>query len=129
MTTRHRISLAAGIVSLVLAALPWLGCGAYAFAVPGGGLIPRLSVVNETDIPGGRLLYGAMEAPLRLLGSIPPFGDLVFFAGEGFTVRPFMIFVFWLIVGIVLTWIAVRPFVMPGTYGQLQRQPKPNNAE
>ena len=49
MTTRRRISLAAGIVSLVLAALPWLGFGAYAFAVPGGGLIPRLSVVNEPD--------------------------------------------------------------------------------
>lgn len=109
MTARHRISLAMGVMSFVFAALPWLGFGAYAFAVPGGGLVPRLSVVNETDFYGGRLLYHAIESPLHLVGFIPPLGDLVFFAGEGVvTVRPFMVFVFWLIVGIGLTWIAVR---------------------
>ena len=126
MTVLHRISLAVGIVSLVLATLPWLGFGAYAFAVPGGGLVPRLSVVNETDIPCGRLLYGVMETPLQLLGTIPPIGDFVFFAGEGIvTVRPFMVFVFWLIVGILMTWIAVRPLV---AYGHLRRELEPRNA-
>jgi len=126
MLTRHRILLGIGIASLVLAVLPWLGFGRFAFAMPGVGLVPRLSFVNETDITGGRLLYAMMEMPLLFLCIIPSVPDLVLFAGEGVQpVRPFMVFVFWLVVGIVMVWIAVRPLVMPAAYGHLRQKASP----
>tara|TARA_A100001391_G_scaffold196796_1_gene175972 strand:- start:93 stop:488 length:396 start_codon:yes stop_codon:yes gene_type:complete len=125
MTTGHRILLAIGLVSLVFAALPWLGFGCCAFAVPGiDMLVPRLSILNETRFPCGRLLYDLIEAPLQILGLISPIGDLVFYSGEGIVrVRPFMIFVFWLLAGMLAVWVAVRPTVMPGVYGHFCRNP------
>ena len=129
MTTRHRILLATGFVSLVFAALPWLGFGCCDFAAPGiDMLVPRLSILNETTVPFGRLLYGVMETPLQMLGLIPPIGDVVFYSGEGVVrVRPFMIFVFWLIVGMLAVWVAIRPTVMPSYYGHLRHNPNPAN--
>ena len=127
MTTRHRILLVTGFLSLGLATLPWLGFGCCAFAVPGIDLlVPRLSILDETTIPGGSLIYGVMETPLQILGHIPPIGALVFYGGEGVVrVRPFMIFVFWLIFGILAVWVAIRPAVMPSFYGHLRREPSP----
>ena len=129
MTVRHRILLAIGFLSLVFAALPWLGFGCCAFAVPGiDMLVPRLSILNETNVPFGRLLYGVMEAPLQILGLIPPIDGLVFYSGEGVVrVRPFMIFVFWLIAGMLAVWLAIRPAVMSGYYGHSRRNPSPEN--
>ncbi len=126
--TRHRILLTTGIVSLIFAALPWVGFGCCAFSIPGiNARVPRLSLMSEGSIPCGRQLYGVMEMPLWHLGRIPPLGDLVFFSGEGVVrIRPFMVFVFWLIVGILTTWIAVRPTIMPRIYGHLRRKAKTN---
>ncbi|WP_145290081.1 hypothetical protein [Rosistilla oblonga] len=127
MTTRHRVLLPIGIVSLVFAALPWLGFGCCAFVVPGFDImVPRLSVLNETHIPCGQIIYGVAEMPLQILGLIPPIGDLVFYSGEGVVrVRPFMIFVFWLIAGMLAFWVAARPAVMPSVYGHLRRNSPP----
>ena len=130
MTTRHRVLLPIGIVSLVFAALPWLGFGCCAFVVPGFDIkVPRLSVLNETNIPCGQMIYGVAEMPLQILGLIPPFGDLVFYSGEGVVrVRPFMIFVFWLIAGMLAVWVAARPAVMPSVYGHLRSNSIPKNS-
>ena len=121
MIRRHRILLIVGITSLVFALLPWLGFGGYAFFVPGTGVeLPRLDVLSEEWIPLARQLYSVMELPLYLLGEIPPLDDLVFFQGEGrVTVRPFMVFVFWLLVGSASIWIAIRPRILPHIYGHL----------
>ena len=79
-------------------------------------------------MPCGELLYGVMQTPLLLIGSIPPFGDMVFYSGEGVVrVRPFMIFVFWLIAGMLAVWISVRPMLIPKLYGQLERDPSSKN--
>ena len=83
--------------------------------MPGTDIFPpRLELLSRDSVPLGRQIYSVMEFPLHLVGGIPPLGDLVFFQGEGVvTVRPFMIFVFWFLMGATFIWIAIRPFVLP----------------
>jgi len=76
--------LTTDVASIVIAALPWHRFGFCAFAVPGiDMLVPRLSILNKTTVPGGRPLDGVMETPLQILGRIALIGDLVFYSGEG----------------------------------------------
>ena len=128
MTMLQRIMLGLGGIALVFALLPWLGFGGYAFVIPGTGIHPpRLSVLNESTLPFGASLYRLMEAPLHLAGCLPFIDDIVFFTGEGVvTVHPFMIFVFWVITSIALTWVAVRPVLITTVYGRRNRDPDPD---
>lgn len=124
MSRRHRVFLVVGIVSLIFALLPWLGFGPYAFVVPGTDIFPpRLDVLasdpGEFVRPVFSAIYTAMEFPLYLVALIPPLDDAVYFQGEGrAAVRPFMVFVFWFVVGVTFVWFAIRPLVLPRTYGR-----------
>ncbi len=121
MIRRHLVFLVVGIMSLIFALLPWLGLGGYAFVVPGTDIVPpRLELLSRDSVPMGHQVYSVMEFPLHLVALIPPLDDVVYFQGEGVvTVRPFMIFVFWALTGAIFVWIAVRPYVLPRSYGHL----------
>jgi hypothetical protein len=93
-----------GVFSLSIAATPWFGLGGYAFNIPGWGTqLPRLNVLDS------RVLYDLVCFPLHFVALIPPMDDVVYFQGEGVVpVRPFMVFLFWLLVGIVAFLISLR---------------------
>lgn len=79
--------------------------GGYAFFIPNTDIeLPRLDLISRHSFPGANLLYLFLAAPLHVLGyTVPGVADWVFFGGEGIvTVRPFMIFVFWFVVGVAL---------------------------
>jgi hypothetical protein len=100
---RKRLALV-GCVAFGLSLLPWLGLGGYAFVVPGWGIVlPRLHLIHST------FLYDAISIPLQFIALIPPLDDIIYFSGEGrATVRPFVVFLFWFLVGLVCLWIALR---------------------
>lgn len=100
-----RFYLVAGVGCLIFSSLPWLGFGSYAFCLPYTDIfLPRLHLISRDSFPGADLLYSFLAAPLHLLGdTVPGVGYWVFFRGEGIvTARPFMIFVFWFLVGLFL---------------------------
>ena len=88
-----------GCFCCIVAMLPWLGVGGYAFSTPVVHvLLPRLSL-----FPPCPTIYHIISAPLHLLGKLPVLDQLVFFQGEGLvTVRPFSVALFWMLLAIVV---------------------------
>jgi len=102
--TARSILLSAGTVSLCISLLPWLGLGGFYFCVPGWtGELPRLHWIQSIE------LYRLLSVPFEFIGTMIPFGDVVFFPGEGIaTVQPFYLFLFYHLLGWFLVWIALR---------------------
>ena len=96
--------LAAGVSSLLISALPWLGLGAYSFTVTGWEIeLPRFSVIGMHDF------YELVAEPLHYVALIHPLEHVVYFCGEGrLVVRPFVVFLFYFLLGNGLVWVAVR---------------------
>ena len=107
----RRWGFRSGVMCLFLSGLPWLGFGkGYAFSIPiAECIVPRLDLFCWHPGLLERTLYAMMEFPLHILGLCPPLSFLVFFNGEGpASVRPFMVFVFWLMLGTALIWRSTR---------------------
>jgi hypothetical protein len=65
--------------------------------------IPRLELFHSD------LLYDQVSLPVEWVALISPLRPLVYFSGEGvITVRPFVVSLSWLLVGVLCTWIALR---------------------
>lgn len=94
-----------GIASICISILPWLGLGPFAFVIPGWGIrLPRIDLIDDTYN-----LYELVGMPLRFVAMIPPLDDFVYFAGEGVVrIRPFVVFLFYFLVGTFLIWLSVR---------------------
>src|SRR5262245_16624737 len=104
MTRWRRILFTAGLASLGISLLPWLGLGGDRFVVPGWNLhVPRFNLFDSD------LLYDVVSFPLHLLAEIRPLDDFIYFQGEGrATVRPFVVFLFWLLLAILFLWLSLR---------------------
>jgi hypothetical protein len=105
----RRIGKILGITSLVMALLPWLGLGGYTFAVPGTGIIvPRLNLINDYIFDSG-IVWDIVAFPLHIVSWVWP--DHVLFSGEGVaTVRPFVVFEFYLLVGVTSLWLSLHRY-------------------
>jgi len=94
---RARAICAACCASMAL--LPWLGLGHGSMIVVGIGdrLLPTVSLPEALQTPFS-VLYDIAETPFRIV--FPNGNDLeefIYFQGEGLvTVRPFVVFLFWL---------------------------------
>lgn len=65
--------------------------------------LPRLHLLSEHRLPGGKLVKSIVWAPAELLGSLPCLDQAVYFAGEGSkSARPIVVSHVWLLVGVAL---------------------------
>lgn len=103
LSNRARLNLA--IVALFFASLPWLGLGHGEFVAmgPHEQILPTIQLPNTIH----NLLfwpYWAAETPLYILAEYSDAcNEVICFAGEGLmTVRPFVVFVYWLGIGLAI---------------------------
>jgi hypothetical protein len=103
-------SVTIGIACLLISSLPWLGLAqVYYLILPGYDVrLPRLEVIDSDT------LYKALCVPLDQLARIPPFDEIVFIPRGGPRivgyprVYPFMLFLFYFLVGVIGVWLALR---------------------
>jgi hypothetical protein len=86
------------------ALLPWLGLGRGSFVLmgPTDRLLPTVALPHVIEVSLA-WVYWVAETPVYCISEYShEFADVILFAGEGIaTVRPFIVFVFWLGVAIV----------------------------
>src|SRR5262249_46656121 len=90
-----------GVLSFAVSALPWIGLGVFAFVIPGWDIVvPRLELFHSD------MLYELLAFPLDIIALIPPFDEFVYFEGEGpARVRPFVVFLFYFLIGMLANYI------------------------
>ena len=112
LSTRTRMTCAA--LSALFAVLPWLGLGYGSFVLMGTPdlLLPTIDLPLDIQVPLS-WLYWFAETPLYVTSEYSDeFADFICFAGEGaVTVRPFVVFVFWLGFTVTFFLSITSPFV------------------
>jgi len=99
-----RVRIVLLIVALSFALLPWFGIPGYSFATigPNPRLLPYIDLPEALVSPLSAV-YWLAAAPPHLAGDFShEFAELVFFPRGKTAVRPFVVFVLWLGIAIVL---------------------------
>lgn len=106
---RQRGRLALAAIGLLFALVPWTGVAGVDFRYPGTDKpIPTLNLrgngLASIMQPPLRLFYGCAEFPLHFIGETSEDADtFVYFGGEGVArIRPFVVFMFWSSIFIVV---------------------------
>lgn len=106
MITRLKSSLFLwqGAVLIFLSSLPWIGLGKYTFSDMSGTIWPRLEILHLD------FLYELLCIPIKLLIEFG-IAETFFVFSDGKSIRPFMLFVFYLIMGIISLLVGFILFV------------------